>query len=205
MEKDFQTSFIPKRPIAEERTAQAEPVGLSTVIAVLVVFTVIIATGGLYFYKGVLTTKIATMENNLSLAKNRFEPSKIIQLQLLDKRLKAATDILSKHTTIYPIFQALQDLTLKTVRFTRFNYTLGTDRNAKVDVKMSGLATGYRSVALQSDLFTKNKFIIDPVFSNLSLDNTGNVIFDLTFSVDPSFIDYQQTFKTENDSSSAGI
>ena len=92
---------------------------------------------------------------------------------------------------------------MKTVRFTRFNYSLEADRNAKIDVKMSGLATGYRSVALQSDLFAKNKFLIDPVFSNLSLDNNGNVIFDLEFSVDPSFIDYQQTFKTEN--SSAGI
>ena len=203
MEKDFQTSFIPKQPIAKERTTQAESIGLFAVVAIFVVFTILIATGGLYFYRGVLMTKMTTMENNLNLAKNRFEPSKIVQLQTLNKRLKEATEILSKHITIYPIFQALQNLTMKTVRFTRFNYSLEADRNAKIDVKMSGLATGYRSVALQSDLFAKNKFLIDPVFSNLSLDNNGNVIFDLEFSVDPSFIDYQQTFKTEN--SSAGI
>ena len=53
---------------------------------------------------------------------------------------------------------------------------------------MSGLAIGYRSVALQSDLFAQNKNLIDPVFSNLTLDDKGNVLFDLEFSVDPSLL-----------------
>jgi hypothetical protein len=58
---------------------------------------------------------------------------------------------------------------------------------------MSGQAIGYRSIALQADLFTKNKNLIDPVFSNLSLNEKGNVIFDLEFYVDPNFINYKQT------------
>ena len=66
----------------------------------------------------------------------------------------------------------------------------------KVIIKMSGVAVGYRSIALQSDLFTRNKNLIDPVFSNLTLDNTGNVLFDLEFSVDPSFVDYKQMLLT---------
>lgn len=205
MEKDFQTSFIPKRPIAEERTASTEPVGFFTIVAVFILFSVLIATGALYFYRSVLTKNVITLESNLNLAKNRFEPSKIVQLQLLDKRLLSSTEILSKHITVYPIFKTLQDLTMKTVRYTKFNYTLGDEKKATIDVKMSGLAIGYRSVALQSDLFAKNKFLIDPVFSNLSLDNNGNVVFDLEFSVDPSFVDYQQTFKTDSDNFSAGI
>ena len=70
------------------------------------------------------------------------------------------------------------------------------DPNAKVLVKINGTAVGYRSVALQSDFFTKNKNIIDPVFSNLVLDDKGNVQFNLDFSVDPTLIDYTQTIKT---------
>jgi hypothetical protein len=57
---------------------------------------------------------------------------------------------------------------------------------------------GYRSIALQSDLFTQNKNLIDPVFSNLTLDNSGNVLFDLEFLVDPSFVNYKQAFLTES-------
>ena len=87
---------------------------------------------------------------------------------------------------------------MKTVRFLAFSYTRGEERNAPVKVEMKGQAVGYRSVALQSDLFTKNKNFIDPIFSNLTLDQAGNVLFDLDFSIDPTFLDYKQTI-TQSD------
>ena len=68
----------------------------------------------------------------------------------------------------------------------------------------STLLYGYRSIALQSDLFSKNKNFIDPIFSNLSLDDKGNVLFDLGFSVDMNFLAYKQVIKTEKDNSSLG-
>lgn len=201
MEPNFQTSFIPKKPMVEERVVAARSVGLLTVISIFILFTVFLSTGGLYFYKQSLTKNIKQMENDLSLAKNRFEPSKITELQLLDRRLKASSEILSNHIAISPIFEALQSLTMKTVRYTKFSYDLGDDKDAKVSVKMSGIAVGYRSVALQADLFSTKeigKNLIDPVFSNLTLDNSGNVLFDLEFLVDPSFVDYKQVKKSES-------
>ena len=160
--------------------------------------TVVLATGGLYFYKTIRVKKITELENTLNLAKNRFEPSKIVELQVLDKQLKAASEILSKHSTVIPIFEVLEQLTMKTVRFTRFSYSLGTEEKLIIKVKMSGVAIGYRSIALQSDLFAKNKNLIDPVFSNLTLDNSGNVVFDLEFSVDPNFVNYQQALMVQS-------
>ena len=203
MEKDFQTSFIPKKPMIEERAVSSRPIGLFTVLSIFIFFIIFIASGGLYFYNEILRKNIVNKESNLQSAKNRFEPSKIIQLQILDKRLKAATEILSNHVAISPIFKSLQAITMKTVRFTKFSYSMGNEKNQNmINVKMSGLAVGYRSVALQADLFSKNKFFIDPVFSNLSLDNSGNVIFDLEFSVDPVFVDYEYVFLTDNEQSS---
>lgn len=205
MEKDFQTSFIPKKPMIEERAISSQPISLFTVLSIFIFATVLIATGGLYFYNSFLNRNIADMESSLSSAKNRFEPSKIVQLQVLDKRLKASTEILSNHIAISPIFQSLQGLTMKTIRFTKFSYSMGTDKNPKlIDVKMSGLAVGYRSVALQADLFSKNKFFLDPVFSNLSLDNSGNVVFDLEFSVEPTFVDYKKMILKNSEQVSLG-
>ncbi len=198
MEQSFQTSFIPKKPIVAERVASTRSVGFFTVISFFVLLVVFLATGALYFYKGMLTKDIAQMENNLNLAKNRFEPSKITELQILDKRLRASTEILSHHIAITPVFQALSAITMKTIRYTKFSYNLGDTKDAKIIVQMSGLAIGYRSVALQSDLFTKNKNLIDPVFSNLALDDKGNVLFDLEFSVDPSFVDYKQMLLSQS-------
>ncbi|MES2023127.1 MAG: hypothetical protein V4439_00395 [Patescibacteria group bacterium] len=199
MDQNFQTSFIPKKPMVEERAVASRPVGLLTILSVFIFFTMVLAGGGLYFYKTVLTKNIAQMEIDLNVAKERFEPKKLNQIQILDKRLQAANEVLDKHVAISPIFDTLSKVTLKTVRYTKFSYELGADNSSKVDVKMSGQAIGYRSIALQSDLFTKDKYIIDPIFSNLSLDDKGNVLFDLEFFVDPSFVDYKQTLGSTGD------
>ncbi len=198
MEPNFQTSFIPKKPIVAERAVSGRSVGVLTIVSIFILFTVLLGSVALFFYKGILTKNISDMFSQLDVAKHRFEPSKITELQVLDKRLQASTEILSKHITITPVFQAIADITMKTVRFTKFSYDLGTDKDAKVTIKMSGMAVGYRSVALQSDLFAQNKNFINPVFSNLTLDDKGNVIFDLEFSVDPSFVNYKQVLSTQS-------
>jgi len=201
MEQNFQTSFIPKKPMIEERAVGSQPVSFLTVICFAIFFTLVIASGALFFYKGILANDIVKMENDLNLAQNRFEPSKIVQLQDLNKRLNASSEILSKHIAISPIFKALQSITMKNVSYTKFDYEFSGDVNAKIMVKMSGIAVGYRSVALQSDLFAKNRYFIDPIFSNLMLDDKGNVIFDLEFSVDPNFVDYKKTLQTTSEDS----
>lgn len=197
MEQNFQTSFIPKKPIIKEREVSSRPVGFLLILALLILFTVLLATGGLYFYKGSVAQSITDKQNDLTQAQNRFEPSAIKNFQLLDRRLNASSEVLAKHISIVPIFDALSALTMKSVRFTQFDYTLGTNDNPRISVKMSGVAIGYRSIALQSDLFAKNKNLIDPVFSNLNLDLSGNVIFDLEFSVDPNFVNYKQALLTQ--------
>jgi hypothetical protein len=200
MDQNFQTSFIPKKPIVEERDTQTRPVGFFVIVAIFILFAVLLGTGGVYFYKEVVTKSILEKETSLTLAKKDFEPSKISELQLLDKRLRSATEILSHHIAITPIFRVLSDLTMKTIRYTKFSYSFGNEKKAKISVKMSGQAVGYRSVALQSDLFAtkeEGKNFIDPVFSNLSLDDKGNVLFDLEFLVDPSFVDYKQMILTQ--------
>jgi hypothetical protein len=195
MDQNFQTSFIPKKPMIEQGRVVKPSIGLFMIISIFLFFSMVIASGGAYFYKKVLTDNITKMKSDLILAKNRFEPSKIVQLKILDKRLISSDEILSKHITVSPIFEVLEALTMKTVRYTLFSYDF---TNKAIVVKMSGQAIGYSSIALQADLFTKNKNLIDPIFSNLSLDDKGNVLFDLVFSVDPSFVNYKQVVKVSD-------
>jgi len=197
MEPNFQTSFIPKKPIIEQRVNNNRPIGFFAVISIFIFFTMLVASGGVYFLKGVQAKKIVQMEADLALARNRFEPSKLSQLQALDKRLRASTEVLNQHIAITPIFEMLEKFTMKTVRFTKFSYEMVAAENSAVTFTLEGQAIGYRSVALQSDLLTTNKQVIDPVFSDLSLDEKGNVLFKLSFSVDPAFVDYKQVLKTK--------
>lgn len=200
MDQNFQTSFIPKKPIMEDRVrSSSSSVGLFMIASIFIFFTVLLGSAGLYFYKNSLMAQLTTMKTDLNLAKNRFEPSAISKLQILDKRLNAGTEILSKHIAISPIFKAIESVTIKNVRYSKFSYSL-TD-TSKIEVKMNGQAIGYRSVALQADLLSKNKYFIDPVFSNLSLDSKGNVLFDLSFSVDSSLVGYKQMLETSSNAS----
>ncbi len=196
MEQNFQTSFIPKKPIIDEKAFSPKPVGVLTVISIFIFFTVVLVTGAMFFYKGTLAKNITQMEANLNLAKNRFEPSKILELQVLDKRLRASDEVLGRHMIVTPIFEILQKITMKSVSYISFGYFADTD--GKVNIKMEGMAQGYRAVALQSDLFSKNENILSPVFSNLSLDEKGNVLFDLEFSVLPELMNYKKSLEVES-------
>lgn len=196
MEQNFQTSFIPKKPMIEERVTARRPMGIFFIVSLFLFFATLIAGGGAYFYKGILTQNVTKMGSDLNKAKERFEPSRIKILQTLDKRLSASTAVLENHNVVSPIFEVLQATTMKTIRYTDFSFSKDDGKNVKVSIK--GQAIGYRSVALQAEILAKNKNIIDPVFSGLSLDDKGNVLFDLEFSVEKNFLDYRQTVKTDS-------
>ena len=190
MDKEFQTSFIPKKPLAEERVVRERPVSIVTFLATIIFFATIVAGVGAYGYQVILAKQVKEMSASLETAKGAFEPTLLADLQTLDKRINASSDILTNHIAVSPIFRALQDLTLRSVRFTKFSYNFSKDGD--IEVKMSGLSPNYNyiTLALQSDVLAENKYIKNPVFSNLNLDEKGNVTFDLSFSVDASFVRY---------------
>jgi hypothetical protein len=195
MDQNFQTSFIPKKPIVEQtatNTADSKPVGFLLVIGIVIFLAMIAVSAGVYIYKGNLVKQKIQMEESIRKAKGRFEPSQITKYKLLDKKLHASSQVLSKHIVVSPIFEALQAVTMKSVRYTNFSYTFS---GSSVVVTLSGQAVGYQNIALQSDLFKKNKNLIDPVFSGITLGEKDSVSFNLTFSVDPSFVDYKKVIE----------
>ena len=187
--KEVQTSFIPKKPLAEARVPRASSSGLFILLSVAIFVIALLVSGGAYLYRGYLDKKDSATRAALNAQGPGFEESLIDTLTELDMRLSVSKQILSRHIAISPIFSALEGLTLKSIRFTKFTYTLSAD-TGNVDVKMSGQAKNYTSIALQLDKFAENKNIKNPIFSNFSLDDKGNVNFDLVFSVDPSLISY---------------
>ncbi len=192
MDNNFQTSFIPKKPLTTERSAPIRHVSVTTLIATVIFFASLASLGGVYVYKSVLTKTIASQSADLARAKSAFEPSLINVLQNLDRRINSSEEILNKHIMVSPIFSALSALTLKSIRFTKFSYSI-SDNPTKISVIMSGTASSYKAIALQADALTQNKYLLDPLFSNLSLDEKGNVSFDLNFSVDPALVSYGES------------
>ena len=58
MDQNFQTSFIPKAPVADTRTAKARPTSFFLMLYNFVFLSVGIAYAGLYLYKNILNQKV---------------------------------------------------------------------------------------------------------------------------------------------------
>ncbi len=191
MDPQAQTSFIPKRPLAEDRAPRQKTVSIFSFFATILFLASIVGAGAMYFYKNTLTASVNGMQQDLQKARGAFEDTFLQELQKVDSRINAARSVLENHVAVSPIFQALQSSTLKSVQFTKFVYAVdGSGPTASILVKMSGKAQSYNALALQNDALTSNKYIRNPIFSNLTLDQQGNVLFDLSFSVDPKFVLY---------------
>jgi hypothetical protein len=201
MDREFQTSFVPKKPILEKESLaphRSNISGVVNLIALIVFIASILGAGGMYFYRSSLQSKITEEKVSLERAKAAFEPSLITELQELDKRMRAATQILNNHIAVSPIFHLLGEITLPTVRYTDFAYEFNKDNKNLVDIKMTGQAKGYNYIALEADLFGKNKFIRNPIFSDFTLDQQGNIDFTLTFSVDKTLVLYESFLERES-------
>lgn len=192
MDQNFQTSFIPKRALAEDRIERPKSVSIFLFFATVIFIGSVAAAGFVYFYKTSLTAQVAQMKIDLQKAESAFEGDFIRQLQRTDKRINAANAVLADHIAVSPIFQELQEATLKSIQFTKFSYTItGSGPTAKITVQMSGKSQSYTAIALESAKLVENKYIKDPIFSNLTPNDQGIVLFDLTFNVDPQFVLYR--------------
>ena len=191
MDKTFQTSFIPKKPLAEPEVQEKVGLGLFGFVGILVFVISAGLAAGVYFYSSSLQNELAAKQAQLNNARNILESPLIDSAKILGRRITDANQILSNHIVVSPIFQALQLNTLKSIQFNHFSYIVPVNDKDKIKVEMAGVARDYASIALESDQLAKNKNILNPIFSGLSLDpQTGNVTFTFNFSVDPSMVSF---------------
>lgn len=187
-----QTSFIPRKAVGRESSIREKPVGIFLIISTFVFVVAILASGFFYLWKFSLNRNITKAGQYLEERKSALEPTTINELLKTDKRLRAAADLLSNHLVASPIFSLLEDQTLKSVRFTRFEYN--NEPGKGVTLKLSGEARSYGSVALQADTLNADKqYVKSAVFSNLNLDDKGNVTFDALVALDPDATNYKKS------------
>ena len=192
MENSFQTSFIPKKPIVANTAAatSSNTTSISMVVSVFILVVMLAAAGGLYFYKNYsLVKEKEKLSSNLFQIRDSFDKDTIAELEMYDKRTATAKEVLSSHIVLSPLFEKINELTLSTIQFTKFDHKT---TNNSFSVRMSGIARDYKSIALQADVFntSKGNAFKDVIFSNLTKDKNNFVTFDVEFSVDPSLLSY---------------
>ncbi|HAE36639.1 MAG: hypothetical protein UR85_C0004G0023 [Candidatus Nomurabacteria bacterium GW2011_GWF2_35_66] len=197
MDNSFQTSFIPKKPIISSgyNAPKNKTLSISMVVSVFILIVVCGAMGGLFVYKDYLQKNKAELSANLLKIKDSFNKDTIALLEMYDKKSSVATQVLDGHMVLSPLFEAINEFTLSSIQYTKFEYSI---INNIISVKMSGIAKDYKSIALQADVFSSNKdnTFKDLVFSNLTKDKTNFVTFDLEFNTDVKLLSYKDNIIT---------
>lgn len=194
MESGIQSSFIPQdasRPTQAPRPQRSD--GL-TDLGFLVGLVLFVASaslaGAVFLYKQYTESSLGSKSTQLERAKEAFEPALIHELTRLDDRMRAADTILSSHVAPLSLFDALQQTTLTTVSFKSMSFELVDSQN--IQVKMSGVAQGVNSIALQADLFSKSGVLTNPIFSDIDRQADG-VHFNMSALVNPAAVSYLRT------------
>lgn len=190
MENTFQTSFIPKKPITPIKSIRRGPLGIFPVLATTILVVTILASIGLFFYRTYLEKQKENLSASLASIKDSFKAEVIMDLELFDDRVNASKDILSSHLVLSPLFNLLGELTIPSIQYTKFEHE--TNEKGFI-VKISGLSSDYKSIALQADVFNgdKGRYFKNVIFSNLVKNKNNEVTFDLGFIVDPSLLSYE--------------
>jgi len=197
MEPKFQSSFIPKGPLST--TAIVSSVGHNrqeksffTFVATVIFIISIVAAAGMFGYKYYLKYSIEQMGIDLKKAQATLEPEKIHELTRLDSRINVTKELTSKHRVLTPLFEFLEISTPRLLRFKDFHYGI-TGRGLELSIK--GEARGYATLALFDDILSKNQFFKDSTFSNLNLNDKGDVSFSLEAIIDPNLLSYSRAIE----------
>lgn len=223
----IQTSFIPKQtisasPLTNRPSSTGTGMGLVTLISFILLLISIVAAGGTYLYRAYLlsqiysacnvTSEVQTNSDLLGLSgdiekqcglyaslaelRRRLDSERLSKMERLDTKMKLASQILSTHQTLVPVFDLLSTTTLKTIRYTKFDIESG-------QVTLSGVASGYDDIAVQSNVLNSIPTIKNALFSNLSVNQQGGTTFDLTFDLDAKQLEYKNFFNTASALSAA--
>ena len=156
----------------------------------IVIFIVAVAlAGAVFFYNEYLVSEIENRSIILDKEKGGLDLALIQELSRFDSRTKSAKQILDKHVSLISLFDFLEENTLKGVMFDSFDFDV---KKNDLILELKGVADSYATIALQSDIFGKNKNIIDPIFSDLGVNFSGEITFSVSSKIEPRLISYKE-------------
>lgn len=156
----------------------------------MTIFTIsVFLAGGVFLYKLFLNYRISQMGKELENARATLSPETVTELTRLNNRITSTQELIRRHQILSPVFDFLAKTTPQSVRYVEFNYTT-SDKGASLALK--GEARGYTALAQAAEILNKSTYFKSPVFSDLNLDERGNVVFSLKTSVDRELLSYEK-------------
>lgn len=183
-----ETSFIPKKipsRITQEYIRRpSEPLGRFIVVPGVVLLLSFVFAGATLLYSTFLENRVGELSTTLKRVEGQFEAPLITELTEISKDIETAKGLIANHTSPSRIFDFLEGFTHKQVYFT----SLTLDSRS---LDMNGVAASYTVLAEQMRLFEESKIVSKMRISNLSLNETGGLGFNIKLFFDPSVFQYK--------------
>lgn len=193
MPPKFESTFIPKGPASSASVMPGAPRksqrSLLGFIASLIFAISVIAALGSFGYKWYLGYSIEKMKMEFESGKAALDPETVGEITRLNNRILAADNLINKHTVLTPLFRYLEASTIRNVRFTNFHFE---STKEGLSLILKGEARGYTALALQAEEFKKVDNLNNPTFSDLRLDDRGNVTFSVESMINPNLLSYRK-------------
>lgn len=188
MEPKFETTFIPKGPALTNPDIVLRKKRRSLLFngSIVIFFIALLSALGLFGYETYLKRSITDMNGILVSERANYDFEKIDTLKKASIRMTYAEDVLNNHKALSLFLTHLEEVTLTNVRWR--GMTIVTDASGRLLLNLTGEARSYASVALQEDAFAESGYIKSVVFSALSLDPVGNVIFNVNAEINQAEI-----------------
>jgi hypothetical protein len=190
-----QQSFIPKKSSGSRETHISG--GLFYFLGVIIFTVAIAASVGVFVYEKFLEGRIASMQGDLERAREMLQPDLIEDLVRANLRFESAEEILKNHRTVSTFFDLLEQLTLQNVRFSSLTYT---DEQVGLTVTMDGEARSYSTLAYQAEVFGDESLFRNVEFSDLDLNEQGNVVFVTKILLDSKAVSYEEMIQSLSES-----
>ncbi len=187
----YQSSFIPKKPVTVGSFSR-HSVGLFPFIANIIFVIALMATLLVFVYSKYLEGSISKMETKLTEARISLDPNLINQLYRSDLRIVSSKELVQKHISLSSFFELLQIKVLQNVSFSSFSFN--SNDGGSITLLMKGNAKNYATLALQAKEFEQDDNFINPIFSDLTLNDRGEVVFVFKSHLNAKAVSYLTHF-----------
>ena len=198
MVNQFDTSFIPQQPLLkiEGASGRRETINFALIIALIIFFTSIAVTAGLYVYRLQVDKRVLADEQALDAAEKYFSIDEINTYKRADVRLSVAKELVDNHTISSVVLDLLENSTAQNVGLTSFSFGKG---DAGISISLLGQAPSYSGVYFQAESWRAMQPMIKSVeVSSMNLDDkTGIVAFGVSMNIDPQYLEFARVLAAQ--------
>ncbi len=198
--QQFQTSFIPKKPLIAENpgTRTREPVSIFLILSIMIFLGSVASVGGVYLWEKTALEQQAVYKETLAQNRSSFGEEQLEIFKKLNTKITLAQEHLNSLLTPRALFDILSAVTVQSVRYKSFTFTPPLKVGDPIKISMVGEGAGFQTVAYQSDVLAGQSRIKNPVLADFAVNENGFVSFSFSGEIDPKDVLYRSQFGTTN-------